>query len=194
MKNSAIAWQAGWEVLSSNRLWILSLLVLGSISSVIYAHAPLVAFAVMAGTTLKRRKAFMLAITVWLINQLYGYLLRQFPLTLESLGWGLLMLIGAVLVAGLAALRPQFSRASWSGHLLWTSVAAVVGFALFEGLILLALMTSDHGMDSATMLKLFSKEMIWTTAIALFHRLSISLIPHSYRLRTHYPRSLSHQR
>jgi hypothetical protein len=186
MKSSSTAWQTGWEVLASNRLWILSLLVLGSISSVIYAHAPLVAFAVAAGTTLKPRKAITLAITVWLINQLYGYLLRQFPLTLESLGWGGLMLIGAVLVAGVAALRPRFSQTSWAGHLLWTSVAAVVGFALFEGLILLALTTADHGLGSTTMLKLFSKEMIWTAAMVLFHRLSISLIPYSYRLRTYY--------
>lgn len=170
-------WSTGWSAIAQSHLWWFLVLAIGSSSSIVYAHAPLVAFAASTGATLTRRKAVLVALAIWLVNQIYGYTLRQYPLAPNSLAWGLLMGVGTLLVTWLAALRPKFSQTHWIGHLLWLVGAAVGGFVLFEGIILLALplLTEGHSLGWDILLKLFVKEMIWTGAIALCHSLLVRL-------------------
>jgi len=100
-------------------LWRSCLIAIGSASSIIYPHAPLVSFAAVAGTTLSRQQALVVAVLIWLANQLYGYIIRHYSLAIVSLLWGLTMGLGAVVVVLIASIQPKFSRRSWKGQGIW---------------------------------------------------------------------------
>lgn len=46
-------WSSLWQLLAQSRLWFFLLIAIGTFSSVIYPHPPLVAFGAIAGGTLK---------------------------------------------------------------------------------------------------------------------------------------------
>ena len=164
-------WQAPWQNLAQSRFWFLMLTVVGSASSVTYAHPPLVAFAAIAGATLRPKLAILSAMTVWLASQLYGYILRGYPHTSESLIWGLVMGFGTLIVALFATLRPAFSRQNLSGHLAWVAIALGIGFLLFEGLVMSCgfLLIGTHIFTPSTLGLLLFKETVWTIALATLH-------------------------
>jgi hypothetical protein len=87
-------WQMAWKLIGNSNWWQFCLIAVGSASSIVYPHVPLVAFAAVTGNTLTRRKALITAMSIWLANQLYGFTIRQYPRTLESLIWGLVMGVG----------------------------------------------------------------------------------------------------
>jgi hypothetical protein len=107
---SASQWSVTWNWVASHRLWSFLLIAIGSASSVIYPHPPLVAFGAIAGTTLTPKRALGAATAIWLVNQVYGYGLRQYPQTTEALLWGLVMGLGTLLVTAMAAIRPTLSK------------------------------------------------------------------------------------
>lgn len=82
-------------------LW-LALLIAASIvfSLGLACAAPLAAFAALAALSLPRREAFWFIGAVWLANQAVGYAFLGYPVTANSLAWG--VAIGAA--AGLATL------------------------------------------------------------------------------------------
>jgi len=167
-------WSTQWRSLAQDWRWLFLLSVIGSFSSAIYAHPPFASFAVVAGTTLMPRKAIGAAMTIWLFNQIFGYGLRGYPHTLESLGWGLLMAGGAFLVTRFATLRPQFSQESVEKHLIWVGVACISGFLVFEGLMLLFwAFLGGHSLTVGILGRLLSKEVIWTIALTLVHLLLV---------------------
>lgn len=168
---TATPWQVRWRSLAQSNLWFWLLTGVGCASTVTYAHPPLVALGVMAGATLIPRRAVMAAIAIWLANQLYGYTLRQYPLTLESLGWGAAMGLGLGLVTLLATVRPPFSQNTLRGHLLWVVAALGGGFVLFETLILSLgwLMTQDHVLTWSVLGWLLVKEALWAVVLTLIH-------------------------
>jgi hypothetical protein len=49
---------------------------IGSASSLIMPHAPLVSFATLAGATLDRRQALISVGLIWAFNQVCGFMLR----------------------------------------------------------------------------------------------------------------------
>lgn len=164
-------WKSAWSTVAQNRLWVFLLTVLGTASSLIYPHPPLVSFATVAGTTLKPTQAVKAISIIWLINQIWGYTLRNYPQTTDSFVWGLIMALGTLLATWLAAIKPRFSRKKMSGHLLWLGTALIAGFVVFESLILLfgSLIGSEHGITLAILGRLFVKEVIWTIPLAIMH-------------------------
>jgi hypothetical protein len=46
---------------------------------------------VNAGTTLKPKRAILVALSIGLVNQIYGYTLRQYPWSADSLLWGFML-------------------------------------------------------------------------------------------------------
>ncbi len=84
-------WSHAEKAMSHSRLWQFLLITIGSASSIIYPHVPLVGFAAISGVTLNRKQAIISSIIIWLVNQFYGFTLRQYPQTLESFTWGLVM-------------------------------------------------------------------------------------------------------
>ncbi len=147
------------------------LLALAAASNSLYAHAPLVSFAAMSGVMLSRERAIAVALAIWLVNQIIGFGLRGYPLTGTAFMWGALMGIGTLLAVVFASLRPPFSRSSWAGHVSWAIIAVMVGFGLYQGLILLAypLMADGHAMGWDVVAKIFGTQVVWAGAIALGH-------------------------
>ena len=160
-----------WRSLAGNRIWPLALLAIGTASNLIFAHVPLVAVAVASGVTLKRKWALATALIIWLVNQVIGFGWRGYPFTLVALTWGILMGFGTLLVTMAASWRPSFSRSSWIGHWLWLAIATLVGFMLYQGMILLAFpwLAGGHTMDWDIVGKLFLKQVTWVGAIAIGH-------------------------
>ena len=125
-------WQITEEAIAKNNWWQMFLIAVDSASSIIYPHVPLVSFAAVAGNTLTRKKALISAMSIWLANQLYGFAVRQYPITLESLTWGLVMGLGMLTVTWLVtALRPQFSRCNLQGYSLWLAISLIGGYAIY---------------------------------------------------------------
>ncbi|NJL54024.1 hypothetical protein HC928_01890 [bacterium] len=162
-------WSITWNRVANQRRWMFLLIGIGSFSSVIYPHPPLVAFGAIAGSTLSPKRAFLIALSIWFMNQLYGYGLRSYPQTAESFLWGLVMGLGMLLVTALAALRPPFSRTTWKGHGSWMAIAVLTGFLLFESLVLSLgfLLTGSHVLTWAILGHLLFKELIWAFALTL---------------------------
>lgn len=164
-------WATRWQTIARSRVWFALLLAIGAFSSVIYPHPPLVAFGAITGTTLKRKPAILIAMSIWLINQVYGYTLRQYPLTADSLLWGLMMGLGTLIVTVPASVRPSFSQKTLQGHCLWFGAVALIGFAAFESLILALdwLLIGSHMLTWAITGSLFAKEVIWAIGLLLMH-------------------------
>lgn len=120
-------WQVTVEAISKSNWWQMFLITVGSASSIIYPHVPLVSFAAVTGNTLTRQKALVSVMSIWFANQLYGFTIRQYPRTLESVTWGLVMGLGMLSVTWLVTLQPKFSRNNWQGYLLWLAISVVGG-------------------------------------------------------------------
>lgn len=164
------SWQIANKAISKSNWWQLSLITIGSASSLIYPHVPLVGFAAVSGNTLTRKKALIAAMSIWFANQLYGFTIRQYPRTLESLTWGLVMGLGMLLVTYLVTLQPKFSRYNFQGYLIWLAIALVGGYAIYQGSILLiAQLMSGHGFSSAILWGIFVKNVIWAAALSGVH-------------------------
>ncbi|MEB3278942.1 MAG: hypothetical protein VKK42_08505 [Lyngbya sp.] len=170
-------WENRWIAVAKSRFWQILFLAIGTGSTIIYPHAPLVAFGTIAGTTLNRKRAILLGLIVWLVNQLYGFLIRDYPRSPDAFAWGLIMGAGVVLVTGFASIRPRFSRQQTFGHVLWIILAAIFGFVLYESLILLAfpVLTDGHSMGWNILQKLFVKNMIWTAGLGICYGLVLRL-------------------
>ncbi len=160
------SWQITAEAIAKSNWWQMFLIAVGSASSIIYPHVPLVGFAAVAGNTLTRNKALISAMSIWFANQLYGFTIRQYPRTLESLIWGLIMGLGVLLVTWLVALQPKFSSQSFQGYLVWLAISLISGYAIYQGSIfLVAQWMGGHGFSSIILWKIFFKDFNWAMAL-----------------------------
>ena len=121
-----------------------------------------------------RRLALLAAFSIWIANQIFGYTIRQYPLTLESVTWGLVMGVGTILVTLIAALGTKFSRNNLSNNFLWLGASLIIGFITFEGLILTVdRLQENHILTYSILFRLFIKDVIWEIALTLIHSLLI---------------------
>ncbi len=159
-------WQITAEAIAKSNWWQMFLIAVGSASSIIYPHVPLVGFAAVAGNTLTRNKALISAMSIWFANQLYGFTIRQYPKTLESLIWGLVMGLGVLLVTWLVTLQPKFSRQSFQGYLIWLAISLIGGYAIYQGsIVLVAQWMGGHGFSSTILWKIFFRDFNWAMAL-----------------------------
>ncbi len=159
-------WQITVEAIAKSNWWQMFLIAVGSASSIIYPHVPLVGFAAVAGNTLTRNKALISAMSIWFANQLYGFTIRQYPRTLESLIWGIVMGLGMLTVTWLVTLQPKFSRQSFQGYLLWLAISLIGGYAIYQGsIVLIAQLLGGHGFSSIILWKIFLRDVIWGMAL-----------------------------
>jgi hypothetical protein len=164
-------------MITANKVWFYSLIAIGSASSVIYPHAPLVSFASVAGVTLNRRQAVVSALLIWVFNQFYGFTIRQYPLSVISFAWGVTMGIGAVAVALIASIQPKFSHRSWMGKSLWLGIALLLGFITYQsGTLSVNQWVGMHGLTADVFLRILVREVIW--ALALFVSYTVLVLNH----------------
>ena len=163
------SWQSAWKTVSQGSFWQFSLIFVGCVSSLIYPHAPLVGFSAVAGNTLTRKKALTCVMVIWLANQLYGFIIRQYPQTWESLTWGIVMGLGTLFVTGLVTLRPTFCQRFW-GHCLWLVISVIGGYLLYQGaIILIAQLMGVHGLTLAILWRIFLKNCLWGIGLSFIH-------------------------
>jgi hypothetical protein len=164
------SWQTAVKAIARSNWWQLCLIVVGSASSIIYPHVPLVGFAAVAGNTLTRKKALITAMSIWFANQLYGFTIRQYPRTFESFTWGLVMGLGMLLVTWLVTLRPKFSRDNVRGYLIWLAIAIVGGYAIYQGsIVLIAQLMGGHGLNAVILGRIFVRDVVWACALSAIH-------------------------
>jgi hypothetical protein len=91
---------------------------------------PFAAFAVIAAVTLSRRDAVVLAVALWLTNQVVGFGMLSYPRTASTFAWGIA--IGAAAV--IAALAAHWAvRRLAAFHILARVAAGFAGaFVLYE--------------------------------------------------------------
>lgn len=169
--------------MAASGLWRYCLIAVGSASSLIYPHAPLVSFATLAGITLSRRQAVVSVALIWFVNQFYGFTVRHYPLSAIALLWGVTMGLGTILVALIASIQPQFSRRSWVGQSAWLGMALLLGFAAYQSSFLLVNQwVGMHGLTAEVLLRLLVREIVW--AIVLFALYTIFVLSQQRRRRT----------
>jgi hypothetical protein len=170
-------WQTAMIAIARSNWWQLCLIAIGSASSIIYAHVPLVGFAAVAGNTLIRNKALITVTSIWFANQLYGFTIRQYPRTSESLIWGLVMGLGTLLITWLITLQPKFSRRSFRGYLLWLAIAVIGGYAIYQGsIVFIAQLMGGHGFSSAILWEIFLRDAVWAVVLSAIHSILVWLV------------------
>jgi hypothetical protein len=175
-------WELGREAVGASRLWRYGLIAIGSASSLIYPHVPLVSFAALAGMTLSRKQAVVSVTLIWFANQVYGFVLRDYPLSPIALLWGVTMGLGTFAVVLLASMQPKFSDRGWLGQAAWLGVVMLLGFGMAQSSILFVNQwVGMHGFTLDVLLRLFIRELVW--AIALFALYTVFVLNHQRRLR-----------
>ncbi|MGK7946950.1 MAG: hypothetical protein AB4058_21025 [Microcystaceae cyanobacterium] len=164
-----LSWSATWKAVSQAKYWQFSLILVGCISSLIYPHVPLVAFSVVAGNTLTRQKALISVTAIWLANQLYGFIIRQYPPTWEAFIWGIVMGVGTLCVTGLVTLRPTFCN-RLVGYCLWLIFSLIAGSILYQGaIVIIAWLMGGQGLISSILWRIFLKNTLWVLGLSLIH-------------------------
>jgi hypothetical protein len=126
MRDLSSAFDAsGWR----HWLW-LALLLTASVGFTLgFACAvPFAAFGAIAALTLPRRDALLLTVTLWLVNQIIGFTILQYPWDGMTLTWGVVLGVVAVLstAAAQAVIRGRRGVPAWIA-----SFAAA--FIVYEG-------------------------------------------------------------
>ena len=175
--NKLQLWQTAIKAIAISPWWQFCLVAVGTISGIVYPHPPLVGLAAVAGNTLIRQKALMSIVSIWLANQVYGFTMRRYPLTIESLTWGIVMGSSIYLVTWLITLQPKFSRHNFQGYLIWLAIAIFGGYALYQGsIMLIAQSIGEHGLSLAILWSIFWKDVVWAISLSILHGCALSAI------------------
>ncbi|MFB2835960.1 hypothetical protein [Floridanema evergladense] len=169
-------WFRGCKAIAKSQFWFFLLLALATTSNVIYTcTVPLVGFGAIAGSTLPRRRALATVMTVWLVNQVLGFGFRQYPWTITTFAWGLVLALGAILVTLLASLKLKLTQNALTTYCSWLGIALIAGFAVYQLTIWLACFVLG-GCDSFTLPILwgiFQGNAIWGISLTTIHSLLV---------------------
>ncbi|MBW4553571.1 MAG: hypothetical protein KME35_21025 [Aphanocapsa sp. GSE-SYN-MK-11-07L] len=181
--STVLNWHQGWETIATSRLWFFLLVGLGTMSNVVYTcTVPLVGFGAIAGSTLIRRRAIATAMTMWLVNQMLGFTLHHYPLTLSTFAWGFVLGLGTLLVTLLASMNPPFAQNQTIGHYQWLGIAFAVGFILYELVIWLAglALGGGEGFTLPILGGILMGNAVWAIALSSIHALWVwGVVKHS---------------
>jgi hypothetical protein len=131
-------------------LW-LALIVAASVAFTLgFACAvPLAAFGAIAGLTLSRRDALLLIGAVWLTNQFVGFAVLGYPWTAETLAWG--AILGVVAVLATMAARQAALRLGRTGQIAASCGAFAAAFAVYEMALFVAALAAMGGTEDFTL-------------------------------------------
>ncbi len=102
--------------------------------------APLAAIAAFGALRMERSRALALAVSVWLANQVVGYIFLSYPLDTETLAWGGALGLVAILSVE-AAMRAKSRPAP-------AVLAFAAAFATYEGVLFAITVLSGSAMDA----------------------------------------------
>jgi hypothetical protein len=127
---------SGWRPV----LW-LALLVVASVALTfgLACAMPFAAIGGAAAMTLARRDALILAAASWLANQIVGFAFLSYPMTADTITWGIVLGIVAVLTT-LAAIELT-RRVARQGIVITALISFAGAFAVYEGSLFLVSVT-----------------------------------------------------
>ena len=115
----------------AHQAWLAFLaLAVGVLSFVFACATPFAAFGVLAAMTLSRTDAIRITIALWMANQVIGYGILGYPVTVNSVSWGLA--IGGAAVSSTIVARLIFSRLQTARGLTRAVVALGGTFVMYE--------------------------------------------------------------
>lgn len=115
----------------AHQAWLAVLVLAVSALSFVFACAtPFAAFGVLAALTLSRTDAIRITIALWMANQAIGFGILGYPVTVNSVGWGLA--IGGAAVSSTMVARLIISRLRTARGLTRAVVALAGTFAVYE--------------------------------------------------------------
>ena len=115
----------------AHQAWLAFLVLAVSALSFVFACAtPFAAFGVLAAMTLSRTDAIRITIALWMANQAIGYGILGYPVTVNSVSWGLA--IGGAAVLSTIVARLIISRLQTARGLPRAAVALGGTFAMYE--------------------------------------------------------------
>jgi hypothetical protein len=147
MQHLTGSFNAGWR----HHLW-LALLIAASLGFTFgFACAvPFAAFGAVAAMTLPRRDALLVAVGLWVVNQIAGFAFLHYPWDAMTLTWGAILGVIAMLSTGAA------QAAIGHGGLVGAALASfAAAFAVYEGGLYLISATVMGGTDD------FAASIVW---------------------------------
>lgn len=133
-----------------NLIWIGLVTVASVLLTGVYACAlPLAALAAYAALDVRRRNGLLLIGSVWLANQLIGFLFLGYPHEPQAYAWGV-GLLAATIVAFLAA-RQVLAVFAGTSKALAVGLALVMAFATYEILLYSATVIVGGATDAYAM-------------------------------------------
>lgn len=116
------------------KVWLALLIGITALATGVFACiAPLVAVAALCAVTLGRRDALIGAGLVWLGNQAIGYGIAGYPVSADSIAWGLAL--GAATLAATVLAAALADRLRGQGGAVRLAVAFAAAFAVYEVLL-----------------------------------------------------------
>ena len=153
--------------------WLALLVVAISAFSLVFACAPpFVAFGVIAAMTLSRRDAIGVTVALWLANQLIGFGVLGYPWTANSVEWGVVMGVAAVITT--LATRHIVARLRTASPLVQGVMALLGAFAIYELLLIAASLAWLGGLGSyapSIVARIFAVNCAALVGLYLLHRL-----------------------
>ena len=119
-----------------HHLWLATLIVATMAFTLVFAcAAPFAAFSTAAALTLSRRDALLVTVVLWLTNQLTGFIVLNYPWTLNSVAWGPALAVAAIL--GTLAAQSIVRRLAESRDVVRALAAFAAAFVVYEVAIFL---------------------------------------------------------
>lgn len=106
---------------------------------------PFAAFGAVAALTLERRDALMLVGAIWLANQLVGFGFLDYPRSVDTFVWGIVL--GAVAILCTIAARSAADRFERRDMLIAALAAFTAAFAVYEGSLFVVSTTLLGGLE-----------------------------------------------
>lgn len=180
----AIKTWMGWR----RQLWLVLLVGASVAFSLNFAcAAPLAAFGVAAALTLPSRDALSLICGVWFADQVVGYTVIHYPWTANSLAWGVVLGVAAVL----ATLTAQWTvqRSGGQPKAVVALAALLAAFTVYEGVLVATALAGLGGMGSFT--AAIIGRIFAINAGALVGLLGLNYLGMAVGLAAQYPMPLS---
>ena len=162
--NHAIAWR--------HHLWFVLLVAASLGLSTTFACAtPLVAFGAAAALTLPSRDALRLIGVIWFTDQVFGFAELHYPTTVNSVLWGAIMGVAAVL----ATIATQRALQRWAGRPRVVAAAAfLVAFAVYQAVLIVPALLGLGGLGGfkpAVIGRVFVINLVTLAGLMAFHSL-----------------------
>jgi hypothetical protein len=107
---------------------------------------PFAALATLAALTASRRSALLFVGSVWLANQIVGFVFLNYPLDQETIAWGAMLGVSAFLA--LFAARAVLNRLQSSDAILTASISFAAAFGAYEGSLFAATVLSSSSQEA----------------------------------------------